>query len=409
MTPAISADNISVRYGEHHVIEQFSLAVDQGGFIGILGPNGCGKTTFLRAISRILKPDKGAVFIEGLDAESFDSRALAKTIGCVGQETDVAFPFTVREIVLMGRYPHIGKLAPLSPKDLAIADEAMKTTNTYHLADRLITEISGGERQRVLIARTLTQQPKILLLDEPTSHLDINHQIEIMELIRDLTPKITVIGVFHDLNLASYFCDRIVLMKQGKILAVGTPAEVLTPEKIRESFSVGMMVSTHPLTGKPHLIPEYGVLPASASTRIHVISGGGTGTEILHTLCLHGFTVSAGVLAANDSDCLAAVKLGLETVIEPPFAVVSDASVQKLKQMLVRADKIVVTGMPVGYGNLANLKALTGVSKPVYLIGEGEDYTDGEATRIRRALIGSGAVIVPDITVLMKMLYAGNP
>ncbi len=409
MTPTISADNISVRYGEHHVIEQFSLAVDQGGFIGILGPNGCGKTTFLRAISRILKSDQGAVFIDGLDAESYDSRTLAKTIGCVGQETDIAFPFTVREIVLMGRYPHIGKLAPLSPKDLAIADEAMKTTNTFHLADRLITEVSGGERQRVLIARTLTQQPRILLLDEPTSHLDINHQIEIMDLIRDLTPKITVIGVFHDLNLASYFCDRIVLMKQGKILAVGMPAEVLTPEKIRESFSVGMMVSTHPLTGKPHLIPEYSVQPTSVSTRIHVISGGGTGTEILHTLCLHGFPVSAGVLAANDSDCLAAVKLGLETVIEPPFAVVSDASVQKLMQMLVRADKIVVTGMPVGYGNLANLKALTEVSKPVYLIGEGEDYTNGEATHIRRALIENGAVSIPGITALMKILYAGNP
>ncbi len=406
MTPTISADNISVRYGDHHVIEQFSLAVDQGGFIGILGPNGCGKTTFLRALSRILKPDDGAVFIEGLDAESYDSRTLAKTIGCVGQETDVAFPFTLREIVLMGRYPHIGKLAPLSAKDLAIADEAMKTTNTFHLAERLITEVSGGERQRVLIARTLTQQPRILLLDEPTSHLDINHQIEIMDLIRDLTPEITIIGVFHDLNLASYFCDRIVLMKHGKILAVGTPMEVLTPEKIRESFSVGMMVSTHPLTGKPHLIPEYGVQPASTSTRIHVISGGGTGTEVLYTLCLHGFTVSAGVLAANDSDCLAAVKLGLETIIEPPFAVVSDASIQKLKKMLTNADKIVITGMPVGYGNLANLKALTEVSTSVYLIGEGEDYTDGEATRVRKTLIENGAVVISDITTLMKILYA---
>ncbi len=406
MTQTISADNISVKYGDHQVIEEFSLAVDQGGFIGILGPNGCGKTTFLRALSRILKPDDGAVFIEGLDAESYDSRTLAKTIGCVGQETDVAFPFTLREIVLMGRYPHIGKLAPLSANDLAIADEAMKKTNTLHLADRLITEVSGGERQRVLIARTLTQQPKILLLDEPTSHLDINHQIEIMDLIRDLTPKITVIGVFHDLNLASYFCDRIVLMKQGKILAVGTPIEVLTPEKIRESFSVGMMVSTHPLTGKPHLIPEYGVHPASTSTRIHVISGGGTGTEILYTLCLHGFIVSTGVLAANDSDCLAAVKLGLETVIEPPFAVVSEMSVQKLKTMLTNADKIVVTGMPVGYGNLANLKALTEISTPVYLIGKGEDYTDGEATRIRKTLIENGAVVISDITTLMKILYA---
>ncbi len=405
MTPIISAENISISYGDHHVIEQFSLAVEKGGFIGILGPNGCGKTTFLRALSRILKPDDGAVFLEGLDVQSYDSRTLAKTIGCVGQETDVAFPFSVREIVLMGRYPHIGKLAPLSAKDLDIASEAMKTTNTLHLAGRLITEISGGERQRVLIARTLTQQPKILLLDEPTSHLDINHQIDIMELIRDLTPKITIIGVFHDLNLASYFCDRIVLMKQGKILAVGTPAEVLTPDKIRESFSVRMMVTTHPLTGKPYLIPEYGVQPSSNSAHIHVISGGGTGTEILYTLCLHGFSVSAGVLAANDSDCLAALKLGLETIIEPPFAVVSDDSVQKLKAMLTNADKIVVTGMPVGNGNLANLTALTGVSTPVYLIGEGEDYTDGEATRIRRTLIENGAVVISDVTALMKILY----
>lgn len=404
MTLELSADEISVSYGDHKVIEKLSLEISQGGFIGILGPNGCGKTTFLRTLSRILKPESGAVFIEGTDVSDFDSKALARTIGCVSQETNIAFNFTVKDVVMMGRHPHIGRLTPLSETDLKIVDDAMKTTNVSHLADRYVTEISGGERQRVLIARSIAQQPKILLLDEPTSHLDINHQIEILGMIQELTPEITVIGVFHDLNLASHFCDRIVLMEKGKIIKVGTPSEVLTPELIKKSFSIRMMVTTHPLSGKPYLVPEYGVNSSPGSKKIHVVSGGGTGTDIFYTLSLHGFSVTAGVLSMNDSDYSAAKTLGLDVIAEPPFTEISKDSIEKQIQMMNESDAVVVSDMPVGKGNLPNIEALKNINTKIYFIKKFDDCTEGTASDLRKELIENGAETVESLTELIKKL-----
>ncbi|MDO5843787.1 MAG: ABC transporter ATP-binding protein [Methanocorpusculum sp.] len=404
MTTELSAENLSVSYGDHLVFENLSLAVEQGGFIGILGPNGCGKTTFLRTLSRVLTPDSGTVFIENVDIKEFNVKALARTIGCVSQETSVSFNFTVKDIVMMGRHPHIGRLSPLSEEDLKIVDEAMKTTNVSNLADRFITEISGGERQRVLIARSIAQQPKILLLDEPTSHLDINHQIDILSMIQALTPKITVIGVFHDLNLASHFCDKIVLMEKGKIIKVGTPSEVLTTELIKKSFSIKMMVTTHPVTGKPYLVPEYGVFSSPNSKKIHVISGGGSGTEIFYMLSMYGYSVTAGVLSTNDSDFVSAKTLGLEVISEPPFTEISEESIVKQKQLINESDAVIVTDMPVGAGNLSNIEALKDISAEIYFIRSFSDYTGGKASEIRESLIKNGAEVADSIPELLKKL-----
>ena len=404
MNIAAEAKDITVGYGEHTVLKSVSLAIEQGGFLGILGPNGCGKTTFLRSLSKVLKPEDGVVYIDGKTVSSYDAKTFAKTVGCVSQETETGFEFSVRDIVLMGRHPHIGRLAPLTAGDYAIADEAMRFTNTLQFKDRLVTELSGGERQRVLIAKTLAQQPKILLLDEPTNHLDVCHQIEILQLIRSLTPKITVIGVLHDLNLASYFCDRIVLMEKGQILSVGTPAEVLTPERVYDVFSVRMIVSPHPVTGKPYLIPEYGIPQVPGSRHIHVISGGGSGAELFYSLSLHGFTVTAGVLSANDSDAQAASVLGIETILEPPFAAVSEASAARLKELVAKADAVVVTAMPVGHGNLSNLTALAGCKVPVYVVGEFSDYTGGLAKEARQKILDEGGICTADVMSLMKKL-----
>lgn len=404
MTPEISAENISVSYGDHQIIEKLSLEISQGGFIGILGPNGCGKTTFLRTLSRILTPKEGAVYIEGTDVNEFDSKALARTIGCVSQETNIAFNFTVKDVVMMGRHPHIGRLTPLSEADLKIVDDAMKTTNVSHLADRFVTEISGGERQRVLIARSIAQQPKILLLDEPTSHLDISHQIEILSMIQALTPKITVVGVFHDLNLASHFCDRIVLMETGKIIKVGTPAEVLTTELIKKSFSTRMMVTTHPISGKPYLVPEYGVNQFSGSKKIHVISGGGKGTEVFYMLSLHGFSVTTGILSTNDSDYSSSKILGLDVISEYPFTEISKESIEKQISLINESDAVVVTSMPVGKGNLPNIESLKDTHSKIYFINKFDDYTNGKASEIRNELIENGAEVVENLTELIKKL-----
>ena len=404
MTFAAEAKDITVGYGDHTVLKSISLDIEQGGFIGILGPNGCGKTTFLRSLSKVLKPESGVVYIDGKTVSSYDAKSFAKTVGCVSQETETGFEFTVKDIVLMGRHPHIGRLTPLKAEDYAIAEEAMRFTNVLEFKDRLVTELSGGERQRVLIAKTLAQQPRILLLDEPTNHLDVCHQIEILQLIRSLTPKITVIGVLHDLNLASYFCDRIVLMEKGQIVSVGTPAEVLTPEQIYQVFSVRMIISQHPVTGKPYLIPQYGIPQVPGSRKIHVISGGGSGAELFYTLSLHGFTVTAGVLSANDSDAAAASVLGIDTILEPPFSAVSEDSVARLKEMVKAADAVVVTAMPVGIGNIANLTALIGCNVPVYIVGEFEDYTGGAAKEARRKILADGGICTADSMSLIKKL-----
>ncbi|MDV0443151.1 ABC transporter ATP-binding protein [Methanorbis rubei] len=404
MTPILRVKEIVAGYEDFTVIHNLSMTVEAGSFVGILGKNGCGKSTLLKTLSRILSPNQGTVYLNEHKLEEYDSRTFAKNLGCVRQETDVVFPFTVREIVLMGRHPYAGRLNPLSAEDLKIADEMMQITNTTHLAGRLITEVSGGERQRVLIARTLAQQPKILLLDEPTSHLDIQHQIEILSLIQNLTPKITVVGVFHDLNLAAQFCDRLILMGKGTILADGTPAEVLTTEMIGACFQVDMIACIHPNTGKPHLIPAYTGKEEQVSLRVHVISGGGTGTDLLHTLYSRGCQITAGVLAANDTDALTTRVLGIETVRETPFEKISDNSIDQVSQIIKDTDVIVVTGMPIGYGNLANLEILKETTKPVYFIGEIQDYTKGAAEEIKKDLIRKGAFTVSNIPELLSRI-----
>lgn len=410
----IRAEDLDVRYGDAQVLDAVSLAVNEGSFIGILGPNGCGKTTLIRTISRIIDPTAGAVYVDGKDIGEYSPRELATRLGAVPQETAVSFGFTVEEIVQMGRHPYLGRLSSMKEADYEVCREAMDLTSTAHLADRLITEISGGERQRVLIARALAQQPRALLLDEPTSHLDINHQIEVLSIIRGLTPEVTVVAVFHDLNLAAYFCDRLLLMEKAKIVAVGTPEEVLTDAHIRQVFGVPMMVRTHPLTGRPYLVPRYEPAPPvsdRAPLRVHVVCGGGTGAETMYALSSRGYQVTAGVLSANDSDCTTAEGLGIQVVKEPPFAPVSARSRTEYAALLEEADAVVITEMPVGPGNIANLKVLEQSHGPkIFVLARdgaplsSRDYTGGEATILFSSLCQGGAVAVRDIPTLLTHL-----
>ncbi|HJJ54966.1 MAG TPA: ABC transporter ATP-binding protein [Methanocorpusculum sp.] len=401
---SISVEHLSSGYPDHTVIDDLSLAVENGGFIGIIGPNGCGKTTLLKSMTRVLKPASGVVYIDGKDLSAYDPKEFARIVGCVSQMTDTAFSFSVRDVVMMGRHPYLGKLKPVSEEDCRIVDEAMNYTKVAHLRNRLITELSGGERQRVLIAKTMAQQPKILLLDEPTNHLDVCHQIDILQLLRMLTPKITVVCVLHDLNLASCYCDQLILMNNGKIEAIGTPAEVLTPKRIQDVFSVRMLISPHPVTGKPYLVPQYGVFSSPGSRRIHIISGGGAGTELMYALALRGYALTAGVLSLNDSDANAALVLGLDVIQEPPFSPISEHSIVHLRKAIAESDAVVVTGMPIGSNNLANISVLSETDKPVYLLGSFTDFTQGTVADILAGLRTRGAVSVADIPELIEKL-----
>lgn len=256
MAELITIHNVSCGYQTNLVLKDISFEIREGEFLGIIGPNGSGKSTLLRALSRCLKPIKGSLLYKGNNLYHLSYREAAKNFAFVSQDTVFSFSFSIWEIVLMGRIPYLRPLQSETQYDLEIAKEAMAVTDIARLADRQINELSAGERQMVIIAKALTQQPKVLFLDEPTSHLDIGHQIQILNLLRELNQRknITVIIVLHDLNLASEYCDRIVLLNNGVVHTIGKPEEVLTYQNIEEVYKTLVLVNQNPISGKPHIL-----------------------------------------------------------------------------------------------------------------------------------------------------------
>ena len=253
----LSVEGVTFHYGSIKALEKVTFKVSSGEVLGVIGPNGSGKTTLLRCINRVLKPKFGVVLIDNKDMATLGRREIAKRVGVVPQESSISFPFTVLDIVLMGRTPYLRRLGGAAERDLMVVENAMRATNTLHLAERRIDEISGGEKQRVIIARALAQEPKILLLDEPTLHLDINHQLEILELIKRLVVDKMLIAVLvsHDLNLASRYCDKLLLLRSGKIFSAGPPKNVLTEENIRSVYGIDVEVGYNPRTGSYTVTP----------------------------------------------------------------------------------------------------------------------------------------------------------
>ena len=244
-------------YKNNLVLNEISFSVKKGDFIGIIGPNGAGKTTLLKTLSHIIRPLGGKVLLKGKDIHLLSSLLLARECAMVGQDLLSLFSFTVEEIVLMGRNPYLGLFKQERKEDVEIVNMALKRTDMSLLKDRPIDELSAGERQRALIAKALVQQPQLLLLDEPTAHLDIGYQTDILDLIRLLNrdSELTVICVLHDLNLASQYCDKLLLLDKGKIAGFGPPAEILQYDILERTFNARCLVDKDILGGKPIVIP----------------------------------------------------------------------------------------------------------------------------------------------------------
>jgi iron complex transport system ATP-binding protein len=243
-------------YDSEFVLQNINLKVEDRELIGIIGPNGSGKTTLLRVISRILKPKKGIVLLEGKNIWQMEFKELAKRIAVVPQSL-ASVGMSVEEFVLLGRIPYFRRFQFLeAKKDFDIAQKCMALTDTLKLKDHPLAEISGGERQLALIARALVQEPRLLLLDEPTTHLDITHQVGILDLIRRLNKELglTVIMVLHDLNLASEYCQRLVLINEGRIHKIGRPEEVLNYQVIEEVYKTIVVVRKNPISSKPYIL-----------------------------------------------------------------------------------------------------------------------------------------------------------
>ncbi len=232
----ITTEDIQVGFHARQILKGISIESKDKELVGIIGPNGSGKSTLLKCIYRILKPDAGAVYLDGEELHSMSVKSSARKMAVVAQHNYYNFDFTVREVVLMGRAPHKKTLERDNAKDYRIVEEALKTVQMDAFADRTFSTLSGGEQQRVILARALAQQTPALILDEPTNHLDITHQIMLMELVKKL--NVTVISAIHDLNIAAAYCDKIYVLKDGVLEGYGTPQEVLTSELIKRIYQV---------------------------------------------------------------------------------------------------------------------------------------------------------------------------
>ena len=247
---AVSAEGLRYEVDAKSLLDGVDLHVERGQFIGLIGPNGAGKTMLLRAIAGVLRYSDGVVLLDGTDVQNGSPREIARAMALVPQVAPYTQGFTALELVLMGRYPHMSRFQIEGREDNLIARNAMRLTETDQFTDRTLDTLSGGERQRIFVARALAQQPRVLLLDEPTSNLDILHQLKVISLVRKMVDDgLTAIAAIHDLQMAARYCDRLALMKDGRILAKGSPEEVLTPETIQASFGVKAAVYRDPVAG----------------------------------------------------------------------------------------------------------------------------------------------------------------
>lgn len=249
----LRAEEIVFAYNHKPVLDGVNIELCPGEMLGLVGPNGAGKSTLINLLSRVLTPQRGRIWFDGHTLDQLSAEQVAQHIAVVPQVFEIPNGFTAFEIVMMGRTPHLGWLKSESARDVQVVRAAMESTGTWHLANRLVNDLSGGERQRVIFARALAQEPQVLLLDEPTAHLDVAHQIQVMELANGLKRerRLAILGVFHDLNLAAQYCDRIVLLKDGRVFATGTPSQVITTEILRAVYGIEMCVFPHPRNNLP--------------------------------------------------------------------------------------------------------------------------------------------------------------
>ncbi|MEQ8200752.1 MAG: heme ABC transporter ATP-binding protein [Syntrophomonadaceae bacterium] len=395
--------DVTCTYGDAPVLQDASLQIHSGDLVGIIGPNGSGKSTLLRAMSRVLQPLHGKVLLDEEDIYRVPAAQIAKKMAVVVQEQGLSFPFTVRDLIMMGRIPHLKRFAREGRRDIEVVEEAMDLTDTAKLADRQINELSGGEKQRVLLARALAQEPRILLLDEPTSYLDLNYQIEIMQLLAKLRSQygLTIIMVLHDLNLASRYCDYLILIKQGSIHAIGPPHHVITADMIKEVYGCEVKVERFDSSAPPYIVflaEDPGMVKAIRKDWIHVVGGGGSGGGLLRSLVKAGWNVSTGVVNVGDSDWDEANRLGLRIIEAPPFSGLGAEEVRRNRDMMSKAAVIILAGVPFGSGNIENLECVLAEAEQggrVIVVDNpaiaGRDYTGGEATELYERLLRSGA------------------
>jgi len=392
----IEIQKLNFKINDNEILKNISLCVKEGEFVALIGPNGAGKTTLLKCINGINKAD-GVIKIKDRPIQELNYKKLATDVALMHQNTTISFPFPAIEIVMMGRYPYLKRLQRESKEDYNVAKKNMDYTDTSKLEDCPITEMSGGERQRVLFAKTLTQATDIILLDEPTASLDITYQEQIFKYSKERSRQgITIIAAIHDLKIAARYCTRLVLMNEGEIVADGSPEEVLTSENLSRVYGINALVYRNRITGLLDIyIHKHN--NKKKSEKVHVIGGGGSASGILRELCERGYNISAGVFSHGDSDIGSAEVFGIEHLVEKPFSEISDQRNNENILLVKNSDMVILCNMPFGNQNLRNLEAAEYAQKLVIIeddLPETRDFTNGKATQIYNELKKTAVAVI---------------
>jgi iron complex transport system ATP-binding protein len=374
--------DVSYRIGEKRIITSVNLTVNEGEFIGLIGPNGSGKTTLLRLADRIIRPTAGCIYLRGKPLASYPVRRLAMSCSFMPQEGSVGFNFSVTEVVMFGRYPYRKWSRWETEQDREKVRRALDYVGLNGFEDRYIQELSGGERQLVFFARTLVQETDLLLLDEPTSNLDIRHQQRIFSMAEELCrEKKTVIAAIHNLNEASRYCSRLVLLDSGSVTADGSPETVIVSETIDRVYRVKTDISINTSTGS-RLVS---VMPQRAGPEghsVHLIGGAGSAVNVTRELFRLGFHLTGGIAHEKDTDALLWKSLGIEAVTVGAFSTIDRQAVLRAEAYVERADYTIFCLFPVGEGNAANID-LAGKARNLIIVEQ--DENEGRAFFSARA------------------------
>ena len=365
----LAATNLDVGYERRAVIRGININALRGQVICLIGPNGSGKSTALRTLCGMLAPINGTVFVDGRDIRKTKPVDLARFMAVVLTER-LSVPITTAyEIAAMGRVPYTGFFGRLSEEDRRVVSESMGTVGASALAEREYMSLSDGEKQKVLIARALAQQPQLIILDEPTSHLDVRHKVEVMGILNKLARErgLTVILALHDVDIALKCCQFVMLVKDGAVIAQGKPEDVIGGETISRLYDIdGAFFDA--LTGS---LEVRNARPPD----IYVASGAGTGAAVYRLLSRMGLGIATGILGTHDVDCRTAEAMGLTVVSELPFEPISDRSAAIALDHISRARIIVDTGFPIGAYNRVNADILRGAMKPILSLRGPDEIT----------------------------------
>lgn len=403
--PALAVTNLGVTIDDKVILRDISFTAHTGEFVGIIGPNGAGKSTLLRGVRGMGAITSGDVQVFGQPIRFMGDKQLARMIAYMQQEINVDFGFTALQVVLAGRYPYLQWWQGEQEADYAIARKYMAFTGVETLAEKSVQQVSGGERQRIFLAKVLAQETPLIFLDEPTANLDLVYQEEIFRYCQAICQEgKTVFIIAHDIKLAAKFCTRLLLLADGIVIADGRPEEVITTQNLEKAYGLHSSVFINKVTGNLDIHTYEAAGTTTRQPSVHVIGGGGSAGNILRLLHERSYDLSGGVFQQGDTDADVALAFGVQAIIGQPFSVIDQVQARENRQKILVADVTVLSNLYYGQQNLDNLEAAF-VAKKLIIIEdtaiEERDFTDGKAAKLYHDLLR-----LPQVTVLSSVQFA---